>query len=190
MYIWWSVTVVRCQIWYLNQKLNWSFEALEAVDQIQGDFLTGTPLKVLIVRLHSKSSSKCQNLLTKKNLWFLGGSQLKKSPCTWCSPNSWQTCSFHEHHVPTVHQKYIFCRKSILVSWLRAEAYLKVWILMGCTTPHLHYRLAVNSPDLLKTTHRVVIAGYVGQQVVWRVHTRVFQKNTFSRKSKVQSIKQ
>ena len=47
-------------------------------------FLTGAPLKVLSVRLHSKShqkSSKCQNLLTEKNLWFLGGSQLKKSPC-------------------------------------------------------------------------------------------------------------
>ena len=47
-------------------------------------FLTGTPLKVLSVRLHSKShqkSSKCQNFLTNKNLWFLGGSQLKKSPC-------------------------------------------------------------------------------------------------------------
>ena len=34
-------------------------------------FLTGTPLKVLSVRLHSKSpqkSSKCQNFFTEKNL--------------------------------------------------------------------------------------------------------------------------
>ena len=49
-------------------------------------FLNGTPLKFLSVRLHSKchqKSSKCQNLLTGKNLWFLGGSQLKKkTPCT------------------------------------------------------------------------------------------------------------
>ena len=34
-------------------------------------FLTGTPLKVLSVRLHSKphkKSSKCQNFITEKNL--------------------------------------------------------------------------------------------------------------------------
>ena len=39
-------------------------------------FLTGAPLKVLSVRLHSKShqkSSKCQNLLTGWHLEFLGG---------------------------------------------------------------------------------------------------------------------
>ena len=46
-------------------------------------FLTGAPLKVLSVRFHSKfhqKSSMCQNLLTEKNLWFLGGHQLKKNP--------------------------------------------------------------------------------------------------------------
>ena len=48
-------------------------------------FLTGAPLKVLSVRLQSKSyqkSSKCQNLLTGWHLGFLGGHQLKKTPCT------------------------------------------------------------------------------------------------------------
>ena len=49
-----------------------------------GIFLTGAPLKVLSVRLHSKShpkSSKCQNLLTGWHLEFLGGYQWKKPPC-------------------------------------------------------------------------------------------------------------
>ena len=43
-------------------------------------------IQALSVRFHSKShrkSSKCQILLTKKNLWFLGGHQLKKTPCTF-----------------------------------------------------------------------------------------------------------
>ena len=46
-------------------------------------FLTGPPIKVLSVRLHSKSyqkSSKCQNLLTGWHLELLGGDQLKKHP--------------------------------------------------------------------------------------------------------------
>ena len=45
-------------------------------------FFTGTPLKVLSVRLHSKShqkSSKCQNLLTGWHLEFLGGTSEKKN---------------------------------------------------------------------------------------------------------------
>ena len=49
-------------------------------------FLTGAPLKVLSVRLHSKShpkSSKCQNLLTGWHLKFLGGYQWKKPPCIY-----------------------------------------------------------------------------------------------------------
>ena len=40
-------------------------------NQLQGVFLTGPTQKVLSVRLHSKShqkSSKCQNLVTEKNL--------------------------------------------------------------------------------------------------------------------------
>ena len=44
-------------------------------------FLTGTPLKVLSVRLHSKShqkSSKCQNLLTEKKLEIFRGVPVKK----------------------------------------------------------------------------------------------------------------
>ena len=47
-------------------------------------FLTRPPLKVLSVRLHSKShqkSSKCQNLLTGWHLELLGGGELKKTPC-------------------------------------------------------------------------------------------------------------
>ena len=47
-------------------------------------FLTGAPLKVLSVRLHSIShqkSSKCQNLLTEKKLVIFRGHQLKKTPC-------------------------------------------------------------------------------------------------------------
>ena len=46
-----------------------------------GFFLTGAPLKVISVRLHSKShqkSSKCQNLLTEKKLVIFRGHQLKK----------------------------------------------------------------------------------------------------------------
>ena len=49
--------------------------------QIDCDFLTGAPLKVLSVRLHSKShqkSSKCQNLLTEWHLELFGRNQLKK----------------------------------------------------------------------------------------------------------------
>ena len=49
---------------------------------IQGVFSLPYPPKS--VRLHSKShqkSSKCQNLVTEKNLWFFRGSQLKKTPC-------------------------------------------------------------------------------------------------------------
>ena len=46
-----------------------------------GFFFTGAPLKVLSVRLQSKSyqkSSKCQNLLTGWHVGFLGGHQFKK----------------------------------------------------------------------------------------------------------------
>ena len=45
-------------------------------------FLTGAPLRVLSVRLQSKSypkSSKCQNLLTGWHLGFLGGAPVKKN---------------------------------------------------------------------------------------------------------------
>ena len=44
-------------------------------------FLTGAPLKVLSVRLHSKThqkSSQCQNLLTEKKLVILRGASVKK----------------------------------------------------------------------------------------------------------------
>ena len=49
---------------------------------IQGVNLTRPPLKVLSVRLHSKShqkSSKCQNLLTGWHLELLGGGRVKKN---------------------------------------------------------------------------------------------------------------
>ena len=48
-----------------------SFSPLILTNTYRVIFLTGTPQKVLCVRLHRKShqkSSKCQNLLTKKNL--------------------------------------------------------------------------------------------------------------------------
>ena len=48
------------------------------VKRVQSVFLIGATLKVLSVRLHSKShqkSSKCQNLLTGWHLEFLGGYQ-------------------------------------------------------------------------------------------------------------------
>ena len=53
-------------VWTLNLRLGLGLD-------IQGVFLTGAPLKVLSVRLHSKShqkSSKCQNLLTEKTCDF------------------------------------------------------------------------------------------------------------------------
>ena len=48
----------------------------QKVCYIHGVFLLVRPKKLLSVRLHSKShqkSFKCRNLLTEKNLWFLGG---------------------------------------------------------------------------------------------------------------------
>ena len=53
---------------------------------IQGGFLTGLPLKVLSVRLHSESHqkiSKRQNFLMVWHFWrvFFWADQKKKSPC-------------------------------------------------------------------------------------------------------------
>merc|ERR1712105_134807 len=64
------------------QKL--SQRIMRYAKKIQGVFFNSPPLKVLSVRLHSKShqkSSKCQNLLTGWHLELLGGGELKKTPC-------------------------------------------------------------------------------------------------------------
>ena len=47
-----------------------------------GFFLTGAPLKVSDYKANPiKKNSECQNLLTGWHLGFLGGHQLKKTPC-------------------------------------------------------------------------------------------------------------
>ena len=63
---------------------------------LQGVFLTGAPLKVLNVRLHSKShqkSSKCQNLLTEKTCDFREH-QIKKTPCIFKSISRFRNWGF------------------------------------------------------------------------------------------------
>ena len=72
---------------------------------IQGVFFNWSSLKVLSVRLHSKShqkSSKCQNLLTGKNLWFFRvGPVKKKTPCifTCCSACMQRLVCFYLWHI-------------------------------------------------------------------------------------------
>ena len=62
----------------------WSLKSgrLSRRSNYRGFFFTGTPLKVLCVRLHIKShqkSSKCQNLLTEKKLVIFRGVPVKKN---------------------------------------------------------------------------------------------------------------
>ena len=57
------------------KQYHFCYNLLLYSDKYRVFFLTGPTQKVLSVRLHRKShqkSSKCQNLLTGKNLWFLG----------------------------------------------------------------------------------------------------------------------
>ena len=97
-------------------------------------FFTGTPLKVLSVGLHSKShqkSSKCQNLLTEKNLWFLGGHQLKNHPvygtshqaAAWPACLSWWSATWQATHT-CHHQKDPSGDTLVWVSWLFCSSIL------------------------------------------------------------------
>ena len=77
--------------WLGRSRSKICFEYCEWQESLLPGLLTGAPLKVLSVRLHSKShqkSSKCQDLLTGWHLELLGGHQLKKTPCNFES-NEW-----------------------------------------------------------------------------------------------------
>ena len=133
----------------------------------------------------------CQNLLTEKNLWFLGGHQLKKTPCMWLRNQILKTLYLD------LDQSFFGCSKvlhfydSLKVAWQRLGWIASIDSLVNVAHPIILPKFFANTvqcqtPRPGRKPHSAFLQdlspGSVGRQVLfsfflWSYHLAPYERS-------------